>query len=887
MSEFWQRLRILFHRERFDNDLQEEMQAHIEMQAEENQENGMPPEEARNAARRQFGNSTLLKETSRELWGWSLLEQIGQDIRYSARMLRKTSFLSIVGVVSLALGIGVNTGMWTVFNCAMLKPPPLYQEPDRLVTSWETPPQEPGDLRPVSAPVYAALDRRTDVFDGVGAAQILSGVSVRLERYPIAVRAKAITHNLLPILGVRPETGRNFRQDEANLGSEPVAVLSYRFRETQFDISDQVLGKSIIVNGVSHTVIGVMPKRFWFGDTDTDLWLPLSLDAVQADPHQRELLTVARLRPRVTLTQVRAQLPAVLSQVSEEYPTREDSWGLRSEGLVRARMLRVNIPAGVYLIAGMIWIGLLMACVNIASVIVGRSIDRGRETAIRAALGAGRIRLVRQFLMESMLLVTTGAVLAVPVAQATLQLLFASSLPDFPLYYDFQFDVRTVGFMVAVVLLTGIGSGLAPALAQSRTAPNTVLQHGGRSLTAQRQTLRRALVVSEVALTLTLTILAGAVWQGYQDILARSPGFETSGLLGVSLTLPEVKYQGRESEPKNHRVVSFLEKVASRLQTVPGIQSAAAIGAPPFWDGAVNIHSFQIPGEAGQDASAPFRAACNPVTAGYFLTLGVPLARGRPISALDDERTPLVVWINQTMAHRYWPGKDPIGSPIQLDDETESTRLIAGIVSDTRNRTIMAEPGPALYIPYSQYPSSWLKTLLRPTIMVRSAATLEQIAPEVRNVIAGVDPDQAASSIAPVESHINGAAREMLLGVLLPSPAIGLGLLLSALGVYGVLAHALSRRIHEIGIRMALGARRENVLRLLVAYGFRLTIPGVLIGVVMGWAAVHWYAGPLDSTGVEVYLVAAVLLSLVGALASYIPARSAARIDPMEALRYE
>lgn len=862
------RLRALFHR----NDIGDELRSHLEQLTDELMAQGLPPQEAQIAARRQFGNTAGIGEQSRDLFSFRLLEDCARDLHYAVRMLRKTSLLSMVAIISLALGIGVNTAVWIIYNGALLRPPPLYHDSARLVTIWETPPQEPGRLRPVAAPVEEALRQNTDIFGGVAAVRVLSGVSARFESYPEAVSAKSITSNLLPLLGVEPRLGRNFREGE----TDATVVLSHRLWKTRYDSSEDALGQTIVIGGVARTVIGVMPERFWFADTGTALWLPLRLDAEHSGPEQRDLLTVARLLPGVTIEQARSRMEGILAQVSGRYPERNPDWGIRLEDLIGARRLQADSP-GVLLVAGGVCLVLLIACVNVASVMVGRSIGREKETAVRAALGAGRLRLVSQFFTESLLIAAAGAILAVPVTWAMLAFLFSRFLADFPIFYDFTPDFRVIAFIAGIALLTGIVSGLAPALSQSKADAGRALQQSSRTITPHRQRLRRVLVVLEVGLTLTLIVAAGAGWESYRELMVRDPGFDTRNLLSVRLTIPAEKSAG---------ATAFTEESLRQLRTAHGVLSAGAIGAPPFWEGRMQC-PVRIPGHT--DAVVP---ACSAVNPDYFHTLGIPLLRGRAISPQDDEQAAQAVWINESMARRFWPGEDPVGQYLALEAEGDADRLrqIAGIVRNTHNRGIMHDPIPALYIPLQQYPAAWSDSLLRPTIMLRTAVSADQLAPDIRSIIARIEPDQAVGNIAPVASILQTAADEVLASAVIPMPVIAIGLLLSALGVYGVLAFAVSQRTHEIGIRIALGASRGSLIKLILGEGLRLAGIGTAFGIVAAFALTRTLSGlivPFESAQTAVFVTAAFLLLAVGAVASYFPARRVLRIHPSDALRHE
>lgn len=912
MRDWWHRLtyplRLLSARRRREAEegLEAEIAAHLEAQIAENLENGMSAEEARRAAYRRFGNPVVYREQCRESWGVGPLDRIRLDLRYGARMLAKKPVASLVAILSLGVGIGANTAVFTVLKAAVYGAPPLYQDPDRLVTLWETAPGEPGVRRDVSSPSYRAWRTEGGPFEGLAAARPGVGVSLGLADYPVQMVAQLSSADLLSVLGVRPLLGRYFLPSDERTGADPVVVLGYGAWQGRFGADPDVVGRSIAIDGRKHTVVGVLPRGFWFAQGGTDLWLPRpSSHTPGLDDHS--LRVVARLRRGVRLEEARAALEARARHLGQLYPTRKPGWSARVDPVRTIDAFGGAVPPGFLQLFGALSLVLLIACVNVASVVVARGSARQGEIAIRAALGASRWRLVRQLLTESLLLAGLGGLLGLLVALWGLGLIGHYAPGDLSRSMDLHFDGVALTFAAAAALLTGLVAGAAPAVADSRVEVSSLLNQGSNAhgTGAPRQRLRSGLVVAEVALTLILLVGVGLLVRSYSSLKQMDPGFDPDGLMTFLVQLPEKEYStplasGRAEDEDTDRVEisprvdQRFEEVLRRIQRVPGVESVgAAYELPPASGGPRLVEPGGVRGTGLSESSRA--VAFNPVSPRLFETLRVPLLVGRGFTAQDTAEAPWVAVVNQALAARYWPSQNPIGRSIRLTSPAgERPWTVVGVVADLRNDGMSRHAVPELYVPTLQQARTTIAGLrasrLETLVVVRSASPSEALGTALRKAVAEVDPRLAIADLTTMRARLDGAAEEVLFATFLNGPILLFALGLTAIGIYGALSFSVSRRVREIGIRIAVGAGPLRLLRHVMGDTLALAVVGMAVGTVGALALRHLLAATLFGTvPIDPLLIGGswLLLMAVALLASYMPARRATRVDPVKALRYE
>ena len=900
MKDWWHGvsypIRLLFSRNmnEAEADLDAEIRAHLEMEIEENIEAGMSPREARYAARRAFGSVTSSKQRTRDVWGLGPLERFWQDVRYGARMLAKKRLVTAVAVLSLGIGIGANTAVFTVLKSVLYYAPPLYQDVDRLVTIWETAPHEPGTSRHVPVQSYLAYKEQDDLFVSVAAVQPYVDVSVRLKDHPEQVTAQVASASLLTTLGVIPLMGRNFLPEEEQLGGENTALLGYGIWQSRFGGDSSIVGQTISIDSRDHTIVGVLPRGFWFANGFTEIWMPLRSSQARSTPDEGSLRLVGRLKPGVGEEEVRSRFESLIPQMEQEDPAREKGRGVRVDPVRSLDALGGEIPPGIMQLLWALGLVLLLACTNIANVMVARGTARQKETAIRSALGAGRTRLIRQLLTESLLLAVLGGALGLLLTLWSVQLITYYAPGDLSWTLDIRFDAWVFGFALFVSLVTGVLSGLAPALADSRVDVNSAIKEGGegRQAGGGRQRLRGAIVVAEVALTLMLVAGVGLLIKSFLLLHSVAPGFDSNGLMTFRVELPESRY-GAISEAGLDREALF-RGILRGLEELPDVESAAAASVLPPNAGEPCMFSIDSGTQPKDDRDLPV-AACNILISDYFATLGVPLLSGRSTTDRDSENSPWVVVINDAMARRYWPDKDAVGKRVYFaSDPDAKARTVVGIVANLRNQGMILDATPEMFIPYAQMPTAVARgpgaSPFQMTILMRTKGMSDVMASKVRGAVAMVDPELAISDPSTMEERLDAAAQEILMATFLNGPIIGMALVLTCVGIYGILSFSVSRRVREFGIRIALGAGPGGLMKLVLGQGLRLVTLGVVVGI-LGALALNRMLSKLllgiVSLDPLILLGASALLVAVAGAASFVPARRATKVDPVVALRCE
>ena len=803
------------------------------------------------------------------------MRTLWQDLRYGLRMLVKKPGFALAAALTLALGIGVNTAIFSVVNAVLLRPLP-YPEPERLMQLWET--NERFGLRePISPHEFAAWREQSQTFEQMAAYEYAGFALTSEGSQPERIVGSAASASLFAALGVKPALGRDFLAEEDAPGRNRVVILSHGLWQRRFGADPELIGQTLTLNRESYTVIGVMPPGFQFPDS-VEMWTPLGVDLNSQSRSNHYLRAVGRLKPDTSLETAQAEMNSIVSAVAREHP--DSTHGARLVSLHEE--IVGNVRPALYVLLGSVALILLIACANVANLLLARATARQKEVAIRAALGANRRRLIRQFLTESILLAALGGGLGLLLALWGVDLLVAASPGDIPRVDKISIDGTVLGFTFGVALLTGIVMGCAPALRATKLDLNETLKEGSHSATGgpRRQRLSGLLVIAEVALALVLLIGAGLLLQSFMRLLQVDPGFRPENLLTMQLSLPEAAY------PEAQHRIAFFDQVLARIEALAGVQAVGAVSDLPF-SGSRTSNSFEIearpPMARGESINADFRIS----SPNYFQAMGIPLLRGRDFSARDTRDAPLVVIINQTMARRFWPDEDPMGQRLTIGRAADGSpvwREVVGIIGDIRHDRLNVEPAPEMYVPYWQRPAGRL------SLVVRATGEPRDLIAAIRSAVQSVDPHQPVYSINLMERRIARFLAPHRFNAYLLGIFALLALLLAVVGVYGVLAYAVARRTQEIGIRMALGARPRDVLRLVIKQGLSLTLIGIAIGLAASLALTRLLTSLLygvSATDPLTFMSVPLLLLAVALLATYIPARRAARVDPLVALRYE
>ena len=798
-----------------------------------------------------------------------------QDLRYGARMLMKQPGFTLIAVLTLALGIGANTAIFSVVNGVLLRPLP-FSEPERLVMIRETKlPQFPEFS--VSPGNFLDWQKQNTVFERVVA--LTPSVNILTSAgEPDRLRGVRVTDGFFTTLGVTPQLGRSFLPEEDQPGRNNVVILSHGFWQRRFGGSTDIVNQTVTLDGQSFTVVGVMPSAFYFMNRDNELWLPMGFTAQEAQNHGGHSLAVfGRLKSGVTLARAHTEMSAIATRLAAQYPEVNTGWNVKLMPLLEF-MVRGIAPALLALLAAVAFV-LLIACVNVANLLLTRAAGRQKELAIRAALGAARARIVRQLLTESLLLALAGGALGLLLARWGVDALLALTPPDLPRLGEVALDGRVLMFTLVAALLTGLLFGLIPAWQASRPNLHETMKDGGRGSTEGRQFTRSALIVLEVAAALVLLVGSGLMMKSFWRLLQVDPGFRPENALAVSVELPDKKYA------KEDQQAAFFQRLIEQVRTLPGVQSVGATSNLPL-NSADFVLGFEVKEQAplspGVGQSTNFYA----VSADYFKAMGISLLRGRGFTERDNADAPKVAVINEAMANKLFPNQEAIGQHITFDRRNNNLAWfeIVGIVRDVKEYGLNQQTPLQTYEPYLQ------QTLPAMTMVVRTAADPTNLSAAIRNEVRQLDAAQPISDIKTLNQIVSTSIGSQQFVVLLLGLFSVVALLLAALGIYGVLSYAVTRRTHEIGIRLALGASARDVLRLVIGQGMKLAGIGVMVGLVAAYALTRWMETLLfqvKATDPLTFAAIAALLTLVALLACWIPARRAAKVDPMIALRCE
>ena len=806
------------------------------------------------------------------------MSTLWQDLRYGMRVLLKQRGFTLVAALALALGIGANTAIFSVVNAVLLRPLP-FPEPGRLLVVWTDHRARGGpEVEWASPEEFEDWRGQNSVFERM-AGYTGWGPTLTGQGEPEQLSGAAVSADMFPLFGVEPALGRGFLPEEDRRGAERVVVLGHGLWQRRFGADPGVIGRVITLGGEGHTVVGVMPAGFKSPlQPRAELWRTLRPALGPGCGRGCIVLrVVARLRPGVPLERARAEMSTIARRLEAQYPDSQKGVGVALVPL-HDQLVRGVRPALLVLLVT-VGLVLLISCANVASLTLAQATARAREVAVRLALGAGRGRVARQLLTESLLLALVGAAAGLLLAFWMVDLLKAFSPPGTPRLDEVRIDARVLGFTLVIGLVTGLVFGLVPALQTSKPHLNQALKEGGKgtSAGARSRRLRQTIVVAEVALALTLLVGAGLLLKSFVRLQRVDPGFNSRGILTATIGLPRTGY------PERRQITAFYGQLIERLKALPGVQAAGAVSDLPLGGGASDV-SFVVQGRPLPPPGQRPAAWYNSVTTDYFRTMGVRLLRGREFGERDSEQAPRAVIISETMARRFFPDEDPIGKRLG-NGEDDNWREIVGVVADVRHFGLDAEARPTMYFPDRQAPSRGMSLVVR-----AGGGDPLALAGAVRGAVLALDPNLAVAGLGTLDALVSDSIATPRFVLLLIGAFAGVALLLAAVGIYGVMAYAVGERTHEIGVRMALGAQPGDVLRLVVGQGMTLVVAGVGLGLVGAFALTRLMATLLfqvSATDPLIFASVPAVLAGVALLACYLPARRATRVDPLVALRYE
>jgi putative ABC transport system permease protein len=879
------RLRALRQRETVIHDIDREMRLHLELQIEANIKAGMSPEEAREKAMRSFGNVNRAVDAAYDVKGGGLFETLAQDIRYGVRMLAKHKAFTSVAVVTLALGIGANTAIFSVVNDLLLSPLP-YRDAEQVVMLWEVTP-EGRHQNTTSRANFRSWRAQSTSYQTV-AAFTDERFNITGNGDPEELPGQLATPEIFNVLGVDPLLGRTFRPEDGEPANMDVAVLSYGLWQRRFGGQSNIVGQQLTLNDRKFTVIGVMPPSFQFHIKNrsgtgrpAELWsiLPMPVGP-GANDRGRFLSVVGRLKDGVSAEQAAAELRTIEARLSDEEP--EHNKNFTAEVLPLRDQFFGNVRRPLWLMLGAVGFVLLIACANVANLLLSLATSREKEIAVRAALGARRFRIVRQLLTESVLLALLGSALGLGFAYLGIKALVLISPRDLVSLQGVGLNLTVLGWTFAVSLLTGIIFGLAPALHVSRMNLNDSLKEGGKSESGQAggsRRLRSALVVSEIALAVVLLASAGLLIRSFIRLQQVDRGFETDNLLTMIVRVPDSRYR------EDAQFVNFFSQVLERTRHLPAVRSAGMVNFLPLYGGLGSATGFKIEGRPepppGEELATDVRVA----DAGYFQTMGIPLLRGRNFSDSEQRQPKHVILINEALARKHFPDEDPIGRRLDVEMfDTPQPAEIIGVVGNVRYDSLIDESPPAVYFPHPDLTFPFM------TLVFRTDGEPTAIAPAVQREIRALDPNQPVSDVRTMNQVMADWVSRSRFNTLLLGLFAGLATLLSAVGIFGVMNYSVALRTREIGLRLAIGAQPRQVLLLILRQGLLLTVFGVVLGLAAAFVLTRLLSGLLfgvEAVDVPTFTTISLLLVAVSLLACYLPARRAMRIDPLRALRYE
>lgn len=884
--------RRLFSRRRINSDLSAEIEEHLNARIDELVASGSSRAEATCTARCEFGNVALLTERGREVWQFPSIESFLADVRFALRILRKSPGFTVIAVLTVALGIGASTAVFSLVDAVLLKPPP-FPHAERIVFPWRLPRNGLNlgvDRYPWGNRDFLFFLRESKTFADLGAFQsdsfnlTGSGEPVRLN----GLRASA---GFFPSLGVLPSLGRTFTDEEDRPGKEREVILSDGLWQERFGADPDILGRVVELNNISYTVIGVMPRGFVFPRANempdsftfapqVQLWIPLALDREALVGGEDALAVVGRLKPGVTVARAQAEMD-LLGKRLESGRTNGKGW-FHSDVTPLERQVAGDTRQPLLLILTAMGVLMLIACSNIGSLLLTRSLNRKRELAVRSALGCGSSRLIRQLLTESIVLAGIGGVMGTLVAKAAINVAKILGPSSIPRLDEAGLDLRVLLFALGATLLTGILFGLAPAAGAARENLVESLKDGGRRASSNPavQKARNSLLISQIALALVLVIATGLLTRTFYRLLGVDPGFHATHVLTFELSLPVSRY------PDQSNIVALYQEVLRRLRSLPGVQAAGLTETVPL-NGVTEATAIRTPDrplKAGSDIPMTNYTMVSP---DYFSAVGTPILRGRAFLESDMADSMPVTIINSAMANRFWPNQDALGKQVGPAGSRYPLATIVGIAADVKHLSLREVPSAEMYVPYTQ--KVW-PSLLTMNAVLRTAQDPASLAASARDTIHSVDADLPLANVKTLDDIVVASLAGQRFAVFLLEAFSGLALLLATIGMYGVISYNVTQRTQEIGIRMALGARRGNVFHMVIGQGARLAALGIMIGLAASLGITRLISNFLfgvRATDPSTFVGVSLLLLGIGLLACYIPARRAMQVDPTVALRHE
>ncbi|HKV29316.1 MAG TPA: ABC transporter permease [Candidatus Acidoferrales bacterium] len=861
----------LFRRRRKDAELDEEVRGYVEMLAEEKTDSGLSIQQARREAKMELGGVEQVKEQTREVRAGHFIETLWQDLRYGARMLRKNPGFTIVAVLTLALGIGANTAIFSVIDGVLLSPLP-YKNPQQLVAMNHND----------SLMNILDIQRQTRAFSEGGGINVTT-MDYRGAIEPMQVHVGLVDAGFLETLGIPPMLGHIFAPEEDVQGGPRVAVVSHRFWVSYLGSDPRAVGRTIPLDGNSFTVIGVMPASFALPNEHADLFVTLWAGYPEAAPYRgvHFMHVYWRVKPGATLVQAQADMDQIDRRLGEKYPDNEK--GRRTVLVPLHQWLTGDIRTALLVLFGAVGIVLLIACANFAGLLMARAVARRQELVIRAALGAGRRRLIRQALTESLLLSLIGGAAGLLLAKWGTGVLLALKPAALNRFAGIQMDVRVLLFVFGISVLTGILFGLAPAWSAGRTLVGTALKESGRSATEGRSgyRLRQLLVTGEIALALVLLAGAGLLLKGFSRLRAVNPGFNPANVLTMYLQLPATRYA---EIPKQ---TQFRRELLTRLNSLPGVQ-AAMISDMPL-SGNYLSHNFVIDGRPPVPVGDEPEIQSLSVMGDYFRVMQIPIRAGRDFTDMDRKGQPLVAIINEAAARQFFPRENPLGARVDWArrEGPHQWTTIVGVAADVKHSGLNQPTDPAVYEPFPQSDEEWRRWM---SLAIRTRGASAGLVEEVKKQVWSLDSQIPVSKVQSMDDLLAVSLAEQRFNMILLGAFAGLALVLAAVGIYGVMAYTVSQRTHEIGIRMALGAQQSDVMQQVMKQGTTLALAGIVIGLLGATAVTRLMASLLfdvKPTDPLTFASVAIVLAIVALAACYVPARRAMRVDPMTALRYE
>jgi putative ABC transport system permease protein len=889
LSDLMFRLRALFRREAVEAEMDEELRSHFEKQVEKLVASDFSREEAVRRARLEFGGHEQLQEECRDARGVSVIETLFQDVRYALRMMRKSPSFAAVAILTLALGIGANTAIFSVIDSVLLRPLP-YKDPAGLVMVWENNSQHPNPHNTVSPPDFLDWQNRNSSFAEM-AALFDERDNLTGNGLPQEVIVQDVSANFFSVLGVNPILGPGFRAENGQAGHDKVVILSYGFWKERFAGDSGIIGKTIILDGHAQTIVGVAPRDFtWFikdgsfTGAKPQMWSPFVFPASFSDRKGigRFLSVVARLKPGVTVAQAQTQMNAIAARIAEEYPDFNGYWGAN---VVPVRdQISGELRPALLILFGAVAFVLLIACANISSLLLARGSAREREIAVRTAMGASPWRIANQLLTESIVLALIGGAIGVALAIWGTDLLLAASPKNLLDLRSIPLDWRVLSFAAGATLVAGLLFGFLPSYISAHSGISETLKEGGRGSSAgkQKRFARGAFVVAQMCLALVLLAGSGLLIRSFIRLVGVDPGFDASHLLTFKVSLPSSKYG------KDPACLAFFHQLLARISRLPGVRSVSMNSFPPFsgLGSATGVHVLSQPERSLMDLPV---AAVRVVGPDYFSTMQIPLHAGRTFSEQELTETRHVVIINQAFADQYLKDVNPLGQKAviymkSLEESQNTPSEIIGVVGDVRQMGLDTPAEPTVYWPHPELIMSGM------TILVRTVNDPLTLVSAVRNELQQMDPEQPMAAIATMDQLLAGSLSRSRFTMLVLGVFAALALVLASVGIYGVIAYSVTQRTQEFGIRLALGASRRDVLRLVLGQGARLALLGISLGVIAALIITRLMATLLygiSASDPVTFTAVALLLAVVALAACYIPARRATRVDPIVALRYE